>query len=159
MLICFSTLYTAPGPVTPSNVNPLAVFNSLRGPHGSPHPERWVPGLEHPALPPRPDLPGWQTPHPGSPLAFPWECVLNPFLVHSPLGRAPVTYDVGLDPTSIVYSETGPDITIPLSEADRAQPATYPFVTIMEIREVADDTAALFPWPMWVINERGKYIP
>jgi hypothetical protein len=55
-----------------------------------------------------------------------------------------------------MYSETGPDITIPLSAADRAQPATYPFVTIMEIREVADDTAPRFPWPVWVINERGQ---
>ena len=112
--------------------------------------------IQRASSPPHSDLPGWQTPHPDSPLAFPWECVLNPFLVHSPLGRALVTYDVGLDPTSIVYSETGPDITIPLSEADRAQPATYPFVTI---REVADNSAALFPWPMWVMNERGKYIP
>jgi len=144
-----------PGPITPSNVDPLTVFNNLVGPHGTPHPERWVPHLQHPALPPRPDLPGWQTPHIGSPLAFAWECALNPFLVHSSIGRAPVTFDVSLDPSSIVYSETGPDITLPLSEADRAQAATYPLVTIMEIRDVADDTPPQFPWPFKVMNERG----
>jgi hypothetical protein len=148
-------LPVAPGPITPSNVDPSAVFNSLVGPNGTPHPERWVPNLQHPALPPRPDLPGWQTPRVGSPLPFPWECVLNPFLVHSPAGRPPVTFDVGYDTSCLLYSETGPDITIPLSEADKAQPATYPLLTIMEIREVADDPAPQFPWPMWVMNERG----
>jgi hypothetical protein len=77
--------------------------------------------------------------------------------VHSPVGRAPITFDVGLDTSCIIYSETGPDITIPLSEADRAQPATYPLLTIMEIREVADDPAPVFPWPVWVLNERGQF--
>jgi len=144
-----------PGPIAPSSVDPLAVFNSLIGPHGTPHPERWIPHLQHPALPPRPNLPGWQTPHIGSPAPFPWECALNPFLVHSSVGRAPVTFDVGLDPSGVIYSETGPDITIPLSEADRAQPATYPLLTTMEIMDVADDTVPRFPWPMWVQNDRG----
>jgi len=128
------TLYTAPGPISPSQVDAEEVFHNLKGPRGSPHPERWVPRLEHPALPPRPDLPGWQTPHPGSPLPFLWECALNPFC--------------------ILYSETGPKITLPVIPADRAQPATYPLITIMEIRDVADETAQ-FPWPMWATNERG----
>lgn len=145
----------APGPIAPRNIDPLAVFNSLIGPHGTPHPERWVPHLDHPSLPPRPNLPGWQTPH-GSPLAFPWECALNPFLKHSPVGRAPITFDIGLDPDCIVYSETGPDITIPLSEPDRAQAATYPLLTHMHIKDVADDTAPHFPWPIMVFNERGR---
>lgn len=144
----------APGPFTPTEIDPFAVFNSLIGPHGTPHPERWVPRLEHPALPPRPNLPGWQTPD-GSPLPFPWECQLNPFLVHSSFGRAPVTFEIGLDPSCIVYSEPGPNITIPLANADRAQPATYPFLTHMHIKDVADDTAPRFPWPMFITNERG----
>jgi len=144
-----------PAPSTPSDVDALSVFNSLTGPHGSPHPENWVPRLQHPALPPRPDLPGWQTPPLGRPLAFVWECALNPLLVHIPVGRPAIIFDVGVDTTAIMYSETGPNITIPISPADRAQPATYPFLTFMEIKDLADDTAPIFPWPFWVTNERG----
>lgn len=152
-----SPRFAAPGPFSPTNVDPLSVFNSLVGPHGTPHPERWVPGIQHPSLPPRPDLPGWRTPH-GSPLPFPCECALNPFLIHSPVGRAPVTFDIGLDPLCICYSETGPNTTIPLSEPDRAQPATYPLLTHMHIKDVADDTAPQFPWPIMVVNLRGQFL-
>lgn len=133
------------------------VFNSLMSPDGTPHPERWIPGMQHPSLPPRPNLPGWRTPQPGSVSALPGKCALNPFMVHSPAGRPAVTFDMGVHPLGICYSETGPNTTIPLAESDRAQPATYPLVTEMHIIYVADDPAPQFPWPVTVENQRGQY--
>jgi hypothetical protein len=93
----------------------------------------------------------------GIPLPFVWECTLNPLLMHYPIGQPAIIFDVGNDPSAIVYAETGPDITVPMSDGDRAQPATYPFLTFMEIKDVADDTAPSFPWPVWVTNERGNF--
>lgn len=41
--------------ISPS-INVEEVFASLRDPDGTRHPERWIPGLHHPAIPPRPNV-------------------------------------------------------------------------------------------------------
>lgn len=127
------------------------MFARLRSPGGTEHPELWIPGLEHPSIPPRPGR--WSDPRPGEPLPFPWECQLNPFLEHKLFGVSALYWDLGQPHGGILYGEA--EATIPLSPADKAQPATWPFLTHMYINAVADDTAPHFPWPFMVFNPRG----
>ncbi|KAJ7123272.1 hypothetical protein C8R43DRAFT_933073 [Mycena crocata] len=128
-----------------------ALFASLRSPSGEIHPERWIRGLTHPALPPPPT--GWTLPCPGEPLAFPWDCQLNPFLVHAVCGPAPVYWNIRSGGLAILYG--GPrDVAIPLSQADLAQPATYPLLTHMFVSGLAP-AAARFPWKFMVVNTQG----
>lgn len=118
------------------------------------HPEAWVPGIKHPSLPPRPTR--WTVPVPGEPLPFPWEVQLNPLLQHMIWGPSPLSWYIGVDPDyeSIVsYGRTRFDI--PCARADRAQPATWPFLTHMHFNAVAGDSAPKFPWPFTLCNLRG----
>ncbi|KAG5642346.1 hypothetical protein DXG03_002970 [Asterophora parasitica] len=116
-------------------------------------PERWIRGLEHPALPPRPKR--WVPHRKGDPLPFPWECQLNPFLQHIAFGRPPLDWDIS-DPSSNCFmGRTDTPGLIPLSDADKAQPATYPFVTHMYINSMADDPYPDQFWPFFVNNENG----
>ncbi|KAJ6578454.1 hypothetical protein B0H19DRAFT_579221 [Mycena capillaripes] len=128
------------------------VFNSLRSPSGEIHPERWIRGLQHPSLPPPPTA-WWTLPSPGEPLAFPWECELNPFLKPAVSGPAPVYWNIRAGTLAIFYG--GPnDVTIQLSAPDLAQPATHPLVTHMYISAVACMDAG-FPWKFMVVNPAG----
>lgn len=142
---------SAPAENVPSNIDVQQVFDSLRDPDGSRHPERWIAGLEHPAIPPRPKR--WTEPRPGDPLPFPWEVQLNPFLQHLPFGPPPLCWNVGLDLSKVMIGQTM--ATIPLCPADKSQPATYPFLTHMYINAIADDPLPVFPWPIMVYNPRG----
>lgn len=54
---------------------------------------------------------------------------------------------------SAMYGEVM--VTIPLTDPDFAQPATWPFLTHMHIDSLGDDTASHFPWPIMVYNPRG----
>ncbi|KIJ59980.1 hypothetical protein HYDPIDRAFT_99725 [Hydnomerulius pinastri MD-312] len=141
-----------PRPLPGITIDPDNVWNSLRGPNGTPHPENWPARFEHPALPPRPLE--WSTPRPGASIPFPSDVQLNPYLQHRYIGPHPICFDIGRVPGGIVYN-THETTAIPLDPADFAQPATYPFVTHMHIVGVADDPAPGFPWPIMVRNEQG----
>jgi len=131
------------------------IIRNLRGP--SPydeHPELWPPGIKHRSLPPRPTR--WTLPVPGEPLPFPWEVQLNPLLQHMIWGPSPLSWYIGVDPydnNALSYGRTRFDV--PCAQADRAQPATWPFLTHMHFNAVAGDTAPKFPWPFTVCNARG----
>ncbi|KAJ7046140.1 hypothetical protein C8F04DRAFT_1024544 [Mycena alexandri] len=132
-------------------VDPEDVFQSLLSPGGNVHPELWIRGLEHPSLPPRPT--GWPLPPPGEPLPFPWECELNPFLIRTDCGPAPVYWNIRSSELAILYG--GPiDVSVPLSGADLSQPATRPFVTHMYISGLALAESG-FPWKFMVVNPAG----
>ncbi|KAJ7513128.1 hypothetical protein B0H11DRAFT_2213650 [Mycena galericulata] len=131
-----------------AEVDVQAVFESLRSPSGDIHPERWIPGIRHPSLPPPPT--GWPLPRPGEPLAFPWECALNPFLEHAVCGPAPLYWNIRAGELAILRG--GPqNVSIPLTPADLAQPATRPLLTHIGLA-LAD---ARFPWKFMVVNARG----
>ena len=123
----------------------------LRSPGGSVHPDHWIPGFVHPSLPPRPSR--WIEPKPGEPLPFPWECQLNPFLQHLPYGPPPLCWNLGKAPSAVMFGQT--EAAIPLSTADKCQPATWPFVTHMYINGLAEDPMPTFRWPIMVYNPRG----
>ena len=149
---------------------------SLRGPDGARHPERWVPRVEHPSMPPRPDL--WPTPR----MTFdppPATLQLNPFLVHRLTGRPPLHFDVRYRLEDILLGERPPSSRSSgsasssghgharrLSADERAQPrrvdfwadgpngaqpATYPGVPRLKIRLLAGDARPSFPWPVTVL--------
>ncbi|PPQ96863.1 hypothetical protein CVT26_006050 [Gymnopilus dilepis] len=129
-------------------------IKALRGPDGSPHPERWIPGTKHRALPPRPSR--WKIPVPNQPLPFPWEVQINPLLQHLLWGPSPLTWclsDNPLSPNALRYGRT--PFPVFCEPPDLAQPATYPFLTHMHFNAVAGDTAPSFPWPFTVHNSRG----
>ncbi|KAH7920076.1 hypothetical protein BV22DRAFT_1040288 [Leucogyrophana mollusca] len=143
-----------PRPLPPISLDPDTIWDSMRGPNQSPHPENWPARFPHPALPPRP--PEWHTPEPGAQAPFPWETQLNPYLQHRYIGQTLISFDIGRapGPGGIVFTAAEP-ASIPLDRADFAQPATYPFVTHMHIVGVADDPAPAFPWPIMVTRARG----
>lgn len=125
---------------------------TLRDADGNKHPENWIPGLKHRALPPRPTR--WKTPQPGEPLPFPWEVQLNPLLQHYIWGPSPLSWCVYTNPHEQAYHGRATN-DVPVNNADLAQPATYPFLTHMHFNAVAGDSAPHFPWPFTVENERG----
>lgn len=136
----------------PPSLTLQEVVSRLRSPGKSAgHPERWIPGLEHPSLPPRPSR--WIESKPGEPLPFPWECQLNPFLQHLPYGPPPLCWNLGKPPSGVMFGKT--EAAIPLNAADKAQPATWPFVTHMYINAIAEDPVPTFRWPFMVFNPRG----
>ena len=75
---------------------------------GHPHPDRWIPRVQHASLPPRPDL--WPTPRQTyNPL--PEELQLNPFLMHCLLGRPPLHFDLRLRVEDITLGERPPAVS------------------------------------------------
>jgi hypothetical protein len=147
---------TAPSPTPYRNIDLdeldlEELFQSLRSPGGHTHPELWIPGIRHPSLPPPPI--GWPLPRPGEPLPFPWECQVNPFLQHAVCGPAPVYWNIRAGDLAILYG--GPmNVTIPLTPADLAQPATCPLLTHMYVSGLALADAR-FPWKFMVVNPAG----
>jgi hypothetical protein len=152
-LTMFNT-YKASVPVSPIGVDIHALVLSLKGPHGTPHPRRWVPGLQHPSLPPRP--PFWHAPRPGDPLPFPWECKLSFLLQHRSVGLYPMYFDIR-KPTDLIIKTpiSSLDGVYALKFEDMAQPATWPFLTHMDIHTVADDSTPAFPYSFVVHNPNG----
>lgn len=131
------------------------LIQSMRGPGPEDfHHERWIPGIKHPSLPPRPSR--WKDPVPGEPLPFPWEVQINPFLQHVLWGPSPLNWCLSTHPLGGAYygRGRGPHSQI-CAGPDRAQPATWPFLTHMYFNAVAGDTAPRFPWPFTVSNPRG----
>ncbi|EJF58385.1 hypothetical protein DICSQDRAFT_139466 [Dichomitus squalens LYAD-421 SS1] len=81
-----------------------AMFASLWE-DGRPHPERWIPRVEHWSLPPRPSL--WPTPRQRyDPL--PQELQLNPFLEHRLVGRPLIHFDLRMRAEDITLGERPP---------------------------------------------------
>ncbi|KAF8626483.1 hypothetical protein AX17_006539 [Amanita inopinata Kibby_2008] len=133
----------------PENVDVEELARSLVDSHGTEHPERWIAGVQHPSLPPRP-LRWASDPHPGlNPL--PWQCQLNPYLRRKVVGIPAIFWDVGRDPATMAHGHTA--YATPLLPSDFAQPATWPFCTHMHVSALADDVE--FPWPFIVINKKG----
>ncbi|KAG6907616.1 hypothetical protein DXG01_008193 [Tephrocybe rancida] len=143
--------YASPSAQPPSR-NTEEVFQSLMDDSGNFFPERWIRGLQHPALPPRPQR--WKDPPRGAPLPFPWQCQLNPLLQHFTFGRPPLAWDISDEPNRCYLGRTTGAV-IPASDADKAQPATYPFVTHMYINALGDDPYPEYFWPFYVVNEYG----
>ncbi|KAF5378862.1 hypothetical protein D9615_006923 [Tricholomella constricta] len=137
----------------PPSLDVEQVFESLKDERNVLHPERWVRGLQHPALPPRPKR--WLDHKKGDPLPFPWECQLNPFLQHITFGRPHLDWDISEPSAECYMGRTDSKGLIPLSRADKAQPATYPFVTHMYINAIAEDPYPDQFWPFYVVNENG----
>ncbi|SJL05853.1 uncharacterized protein ARMOST_09189 [Armillaria ostoyae] len=141
----------SPAPQISVEIDPTEMYNALKSPKGNHHPERWIQGQRLPGLPPRPTR--WKRPQRGTPLPFPWECQLNPWLIHSKNSVAPVFWDItasveimmmNLD-TSVVF----------LGAPDRAQPATWPFVTHLLINAIMVNGECLDNWPIMVVNLNG----
>ncbi|KAJ6615768.1 hypothetical protein B0H10DRAFT_1879625 [Mycena sp. CBHHK59/15] len=145
-----NTLTPSPTPYRHIDLNEVdihEIFANLRSPAGHRYPERWVRGLQHPALPPRPK--GWDLPREGEPLPFPWECELNPFLAHAICGAAPLYWQIGQHDL-YMYGYT--KFAQLLLETELAEPATCPLLTHMYINAIADED---FRWPIMVANHRG----
>ena len=85
-----------------------AMIATLRDPDGTLHPERWIPRVEHPSLPPRPDL--WPTPQLSS-LDLPPEALqLNPFLRRTLVGRPPLHFDLRARAEDILLGVGAPEL-------------------------------------------------
>lgn len=148
-----STHSSAPLSYISPRVNVDQVYQNLMDASGMFHPERWIPGLQHPALPPRPKR--WKEHTCDVPMPFPWRCQLNPLLQHLTFDKPPLDWDIRHNPASLCYLGRTGDSLIPISAPDGAQPATYPFVTHMYINSLADDPYPEHFWPFYVINEHG----
>jgi hypothetical protein len=115
-------------------------------------PERWIVGAKHRALPQRPAR--WKDPDPDLPLPFPWEVQLNPLLHHLLWGPSPLRWCIWDDPYMLLcYGRTS--FNVHCTDPDRAQPATWPFLTCMHFNAVQGDDAYHFPWPFTVYNPKG----
>ncbi|KAF9023420.1 hypothetical protein BDZ89DRAFT_1069906 [Hymenopellis radicata] len=117
------------------------------------HPERWVPGIHHPALPSRPQT--WKRPELNAPLPFPWECYLNPWLSHNDGGvPCAVGWDLGVHPDTMwINPQDGPFAT--LSDPDKHQPATFPFVTHLVVNSLHLDGRPLPFQRIIIVNMDG----
>lgn len=135
----------------PLTIDVEEVFRSLKDERQRIRPDRWIRGLRHPSLPPRPRR--WLDHRRGAPLPFPWKCQLNPFLQHITFGRPHLDWDISEPSADCYMGQT--DVLIPLMRADKAQPATYPFVTHMYINAIAEDPYPEHFWPFYVVNENG----
>ncbi|EKM57707.1 uncharacterized protein PHACADRAFT_251500 [Phanerochaete carnosa HHB-10118-sp] len=129
------------------------------------HPENWIPRLEHPALPPRPDL--WSTP-PSTPRStpppLPCEMQLNPLLQHRRTGLPMLDYDlrhrdlwVFVGPPQTLPAAGGADalkvpVSLELYGPNGAQPATYPGVGALNVTMLGDEPFAEFHWPFIVLS-------
>jgi hypothetical protein len=72
------------------------------------------------------------------------------------VGFYPIAFDMRREPDNIVSSlPSDMDAVWPLNFGDMAQPATWPFLSHMDIHAVADDTAPTFPWSFVVHNPNG----
>ncbi|KAG5651295.1 hypothetical protein H0H81_009148 [Sphagnurus paluster] len=142
-----------PEPDIPPSIDAEEVFQNLKDDDNIIRPERWIRGLQHPALPPRPER--WVPHRKQNPLPFPWNCQLNPFLQHITFGRPHLDWDISAPSAECYMGRTDNKVLIPLSPADKAQPATYPFVTHMYINALADDPYPEHFWPFYVVNEHG----
>jgi hypothetical protein len=138
-------------------------MRSVQGPNGSQHPEKWIPRLSHPALPPRPSL--WSTP-PASPLpSTPTasQLQLNPFLEHRRTGVPPFIFDIRFLITTIILGQAVPDgggdpfyVMFEPDGPNGAQPASYPGVSALSITALADDMMTQFPWPATALSRHGS---
>ncbi|KAF8632293.1 hypothetical protein AX15_001947 [Amanita polypyramis BW_CC] len=130
----------------PADMDVVEIANSLVEPDGSEHPERWLAGLEHPSLPPRP-LRWYGDPQPYRP----WQCQLNPYLRRTVVGVPPLFWDMGTAPGAAVHGHSL--IAIPLLPPDRVQPATWPMTTEFRISALADDVE--LAWPILIRKKTG----
>ncbi|KIK71418.1 hypothetical protein GYMLUDRAFT_150254, partial [Collybiopsis luxurians FD-317 M1] len=124
---------TSPSPEIDVELDPQEMFDYLKSPGGTPHPERWIKGQKHPALPPRPLY--WERVNPNEPLPFPWEVQLNPLLTHSLVSTpeyTPIYWNLSHQTSLIFFLTDNGDLQF-LLDSDLCQPATCPFITHMYI--------------------------
>ncbi|KAI0330755.1 hypothetical protein GY45DRAFT_1409892 [Cubamyces sp. BRFM 1775] len=156
-------VHNATPPEHPRELSPAevdAMFAGLRE-HGGgePYPERWVARVEHPSLPPRPDL--WPTPRQAfDPL--PRDVQLNPWLRHHVFGPPALHFDLRLRAADALLNRApqdfddgrrlpGPRAPFDLDGPDGAQPATFPGVPRLRIAILAGDPQPEFWWPVTVL--------
>ncbi|KAF8832696.1 hypothetical protein HHX47_DHR1001923 [Lentinula edodes] len=126
---------------------------------GTPHPERWIKGQKHIALPPRPTR--WKRVDPLEPIPFPWEIQLNPLLTHSLItfpDLTPIYWNLTFQ-TSILFFLTEDGGLQFVLDNDICQPATYPLVTHMYVCAFAFapdwNTQYKLPWPIMLQSRDG----
>ncbi|KAI0353847.1 hypothetical protein OH77DRAFT_1426656 [Trametes cingulata] len=151
------TVNNATPPDIPRELSPPevdAMIASLREPGGATFPENWVGRVQHPALPPRPDL--WPTPRQRyDPL--PGEVQLNPWLVHRITGPPPLHFDLRLRAADVKLNIPSADgnrverVEFDCDGPNGSQPATYPGVPRLRICALAGDSQPTFWWPVTVL--------
>ncbi|KAI0715926.1 hypothetical protein C8T65DRAFT_572676, partial [Cerioporus squamosus] len=154
MVVHNATPLDPPRELSPPQVN--AMLATLRDPDGTLHPERWAPRVEHPSLPPRPDL--WPTPQLDAPELPPEALQLNPFLRHRIVGRPPLHFDLRYRAEDIQL--LGP-VTLTdfyIDGPNGAQPATYPGVPSLKITALAGDPRPEFLWPVTVLAHHERLV-
>jgi hypothetical protein len=140
--------YLAPRQDIPEDINVREIAASLAD-DGLEHPERWIAGLEHASLPPRPRR--WlDDPKPYRP----WQCQLNPYLKRKVVGVPPLFWDLGKEPATALHGHSS--FATPLRPADRAQPATWPMTTDLRISAIADDVE--LAWPLLIRKKHGVMV-
>ncbi|KAF8735862.1 hypothetical protein AX14_001368 [Amanita brunnescens Koide BX004] len=129
----------------PEDINVREIAASLSE-DGLSYPERWITGLEHASLPPRPRR--WlDEPKPYRPR----QCQLNPYLRRKVVGVPPLFWDLGKEPATATHGHSL--IAMPLFPPDRAQPATWPMTTEFRISAIADDVE--LAWPILIRKKHG----
>ncbi|KAJ3992021.1 hypothetical protein F5050DRAFT_1811916 [Lentinula boryana] len=135
------------------------MFDHIKSPGGTPHPERWIKGQKHPALPPRPAT--WKRVDPLAPLPFPWEIQLNPLLTHSLITYpeyTPIYWNLTLR-TSLLFFLTEDGGLQFVMDNDVCQPASCPLVTHMYICAYAFapdwNVQYKLPWPIMLQSRDG----
>ncbi|CAL1698917.1 unnamed protein product [Somion occarium] len=120
------------------------------------NPLNWIPRIEHPMLPKRPDF--WPTPHSSQSnltCRLPSELILNPLLEHRKFGRPPILFDIRRElETILIHGHEGHGWNnTPLGEngCNSYQPATYPGVSTLTVNFLAEDTRLIFDWKFTVI--------
>lgn len=129
----------------------------------------WIPRLEHPNIPRRPDL--WPTP-PLSAIFLPpppaSHLYLNPLLQHRSTGVPPLVFDLSLTEWVIHFPSSGPvsqrsgenlsdDVFFP-DGPHGSQPATYPGVCELFIVALSEDPRPKFLWPM-IVRSHHESLP
>ncbi|KAH9887954.1 hypothetical protein C8Q73DRAFT_656049 [Cubamyces lactineus] len=158
MMVHNATPPEHPRELSPAEVD--AVFASLREPGGGEiFPENWVARVQHPSLPPRPDL--WPTPRAHfDPL--PCDVQLNPWLRHHLAGPPALHFDLRLRAEDALLNRPPQDfddgrrlpgarMPFDIDGPNGAQPATYPGVPRLRISALAGDPQPEFWWPVTVL--------
>ncbi|KAJ3839793.1 hypothetical protein F5878DRAFT_102967 [Lentinula raphanica] len=142
----------SPKPKLDVEIDVQMLFDYLKSPGGTPHPERWIKGQKHPALPPRPAA--WKRVDPNEPVPFPWEVQLNPLISHSIMmfpGFTPLFWNIKNRPELVFFLTEDGGLQFAMDN-DLCQPATCPLVTHMYICAYAFapewNVQYRLPWPL-----------
>ncbi|KAJ3853448.1 hypothetical protein EV368DRAFT_81583 [Lentinula lateritia] len=151
----------SPSPDLDVELDIQEMFDYLKRSHrsGTPHPERWIKGQKHIALPPRPTR--WKRVDPLEPIPFPWEIQLNPLLTHSLItfpDLTPIYWNLTFQASLLFFLTEDGGLQFVLDN-DICQPATYPLVSHMYVCAFAFapdwNTQYKLPWPIMLQSRDG----